>query len=559
MALSGALDGGTVELFKWDGGNPLADAIPHTTWIIQKTSTTRTTVSLRLESPLARIDRDIPKTIQDELCQNELFDEWCGVSRSSYEITTPLFNGPAIAFEDLFDRLVLGADWTDAGIGSVTLDGSAVTVQATANDTTAHIRRAPPASPFVLEIRPRNWSQWGGTSLQSAFLGIQDHVSANTPGAFLAAIAILASGGIRVNIVFWNGTSWETIPGRTIGATASPLFRMHCNGGTVWFSYSIDGGKSWAMAVSGATQGVRPAGLGSYTRVMLMDERPSGQEVVGHVFDSYREYTGDVSLIDIRYADVLERMTIWARGTQPTDYYSRGELTYNTGAMLGTRRMIRKHSHADWEVARYAKYTYLNPPQGTADPHFQVLTDLREFNNRNGVPFARFRSLSLDGVIQITIDFGASRSYKELMSSFTGSTTPSQVEYLKSDDGAAFTSLGIVSSASASNLDYIAFPSRWRRFTLTLGAVDSSRYVRIIVTRAADGDSINISEVFVRHPNGIETLSLAADLPRTPSAGDSVKIVPGCDKRMSGDCKNKFNNLAGFRGCPRIPKPTDTL
>jgi hypothetical protein len=557
MALLGFLDGGIVELFKWDGDNPLANAVPHTTWIIQKASTTRTTVSLRLESPLARIDRDIPKTIQDELCQNELFDEWCGVPRPSYEITTSLFPGPAIAFEDLFNRFVLGTDWTDAGVGSVTLDGSAVMVQATVNNTMAQIYRTPPTFPFTLEIRPSNWAQWGGSTLRSAFLGIQDTVSANNPGVFLSAIVV--SGGIRIDITFWNGTSWEAIGGRTIKTTDSPLFRLYCNGRTVWFSYSIDAGKTWIMAISTATQGVMPAGLGSYTRVMLVDERPSGQEIVGHSFDSYREYTGDVSPIDIRYADVLEKMTIRTRGTQPTDYYSRGELTYNTGAMLGTKRMIRKHTHADWEVARYARYTYLNPPQGTTDPHFQVLTDLQEFNGRNGIPFAGFRSLSLDGVIQITIDLGASRSYKELTSSFTGSAIPSQVEYLKSDDGVTFTSLGAVSSAAASNLDHISVPDRWRRFTLTLGAADSSRYVRVIVTRAADGDSVEMSEVFVRHPNGIETLSLAADLPRVPSAGDSIRIVPGCDKRMSGDCKNKFNNLMGFRGCPRIPKPTDTL
>lgn len=42
--------------------------------------------------------------------------------------------------------------------------------------------------------------------------------------------------------------------------------------------------------------------------------------------------------------------------------------------------------------------------------------------------------------------------------------------------------------------------------------------------------------------------------PQVPKAGDTFSIYPGCDKKQA-TCKNKFNNLAHFRGFPFVPMP----
>lgn len=49
------------------------------------------------------------------------------------------------------------------------------------------------------------------------------------------------------------------------------------------------------------------------------------------------------------------------------------------------------------------------------------------------------------------------------------------------------------------------------------------------------------------------TLTLSLPLP-VPPAGCAFIIVPGCDKTKA-TCGSKFGNLAGFRGCPYVPKP----
>ena len=49
-------------------------------------------------------------------------------------------------------------------------------------------------------------------------------------------------------------------------------------------------------------------------------------------------------------------------------------------------------------------------------------------------------------------------------------------------------------------------------------------------------------------------LRLLTPLPATPVAGDVVQVFPGCDKSLK-TCKEKFNNLSGFRGYPFVPTP----
>ncbi len=50
------------------------------------------------------------------------------------------------------------------------------------------------------------------------------------------------------------------------------------------------------------------------------------------------------------------------------------------------------------------------------------------------------------------------------------------------------------------------------------------------------------------------TIELLRPIPAAPAAGDTMDVVPGCDKRQV-TCDTKFANLARFRGQPYIPAP----
>lgn len=53
--------------------------------------------------------------------------------------------------------------------------------------------------------------------------------------------------------------------------------------------------------------------------------------------------------------------------------------------------------------------------------------------------------------------------------------------------------------------------------------------------------------------------SLVTAFPAAPAAGDAFTAYPGCNKLWSGDCLNKFNNQANYRGFDFIPQPETTL
>ena len=50
------------------------------------------------------------------------------------------------------------------------------------------------------------------------------------------------------------------------------------------------------------------------------------------------------------------------------------------------------------------------------------------------------------------------------------------------------------------------------------------------------------------------SFALAYPLTSAPATGDTFTVSQGCDHSMS-TCKNKFNNLANFRGYPYVPPP----
>lgn len=70
------------------------------------------------------------------------------------------------------------------------------------------------------------------------------------------------------------------------------------------------------------------------------------------------------------------------------------------------------------------------------------------------------------------------------------------------------------------------------------------------------GLNLNVKKSIKVHSSGILTLS--TPLQYTPSIGDSFIVYAGCDKTIA-TCKNKFNNLDNFSGCPFIPNPDSTL
>lgn len=53
--------------------------------------------------------------------------------------------------------------------------------------------------------------------------------------------------------------------------------------------------------------------------------------------------------------------------------------------------------------------------------------------------------------------------------------------------------------------------------------------------------------------NGAGGILLHLPMPRDLQVGDTYSIVPGCRKRRTEDCKNKFNNVVNFRGFPDVP------
>lgn len=49
-------------------------------------------------------------------------------------------------------------------------------------------------------------------------------------------------------------------------------------------------------------------------------------------------------------------------------------------------------------------------------------------------------------------------------------------------------------------------------------------------------------------------ITLMRPFPAAPAVGDTMTVLPGCDK-LQATCTTKFNNLAHFRGMPGIPAP----
>ncbi|WP_288404541.1 DUF2163 domain-containing protein [uncultured Acinetobacter sp.] len=56
----------------------------------------------------------------------------------------------------------------------------------------------------------------------------------------------------------------------------------------------------------------------------------------------------------------------------------------------------------------------------------------------------------------------------------------------------------------------------------------------------------------------LDVLLLTLPLLENPEVGQTIKVYPGCDKRLE-TCQNRFNNFARFRGAPFIPIPETSV
>lgn len=65
------------------------------------------------------------------------------------------------------------------------------------------------------------------------------------------------------------------------------------------------------------------------------------------------------------------------------------------------------------------------------------------------------------------------------------------------------------------------------------------------------GDNVGLRAMVKEFGSGIITLLLPAFYP--VQVGDAFTIIAGCRKRLTEDCKTKFNNVLNFQGEPHLP------
>lgn len=65
------------------------------------------------------------------------------------------------------------------------------------------------------------------------------------------------------------------------------------------------------------------------------------------------------------------------------------------------------------------------------------------------------------------------------------------------------------------------------------------------------GDNIGLKAMVKQFASGVITLLLPAYY--TVQVGDAFTIIAGCRKRLTEDCKTKFNNVLNFQGEPHLP------
>lgn len=76
------------------------------------------------------------------------------------------------------------------------------------------------------------------------------------------------------------------------------------------------------------------------------------------------------------------------------------------------------------------------------------------------------------------------------------------------------------------------------------------------VVEFLEGANIGIKRTVRLHEAG--ALLLTLPLLEMPKTGETIRVYPGCDKRLD-TCTNRFNNRARFRGAPFVPVPETSV
>lgn len=84
LANGDVLDRALVDIFIKDRANPQAQCGWHSRWIAENCTVQRSTVTIQLQSRLAQLKRQTPRTLHGPACNNSLFDPQCGLLKVNF-------------------------------------------------------------------------------------------------------------------------------------------------------------------------------------------------------------------------------------------------------------------------------------------------------------------------------------------------------------------------------------------------------------------------------------------------------------------------------------------
>lgn len=71
--------------------------------------------------------------------------------------------------------------------------------------------------------------------------------------------------------------------------------------------------------------------------------------------------------------------------------------------------------------------------------------------------------------------------------------------------------------------------------------------------RMTSGPNVGMRPIEIKSYAADGTITLHEPLYYLPTVGQSFEMIPGCRKRKTEDCKNKYNNILNFGGFPEAP------
>lgn len=84
-------------------------------------------------------------------------------------------------------------------------------------------------------------------------------------------------------------------------------------------------------------------------------------------------------------------------------------------------------------------------------------------------------------------------------------------------------------------------------------ALEAADYYTEGIAHSDDGENEGYEQKVKIFAAGVFTLSLP--MPFFVAVGDTFTFIAGCQKRLTEDCKDKFDNVLNFQGEPHIPGP----